>query len=334
MTRRPRTRQPLSIWIVAVVLPLIVTAVAVAVQLAWLPALPDPVAIHWDGDGGPDGFAPAWVAVALTAALGVGLTALFAVFLATARGASPTATHKLLATTSLGVSVLVGALVTASLGIQRGLADARDAGGLDGWLALGFGVAVVVGVGAWVLLTRAVSPASDAVTARPLRLDPGERSVWIATTRLSTGAAVAIVAAIGFAIAACVFAIAVTDGAVWPIAGVPILLLAMCAVGLVWRVRIDPTGLTVRSQPFGWPRNRIPVADIAEVETSQVDPLAEFGGYGWRWAPGRSFGVVTRAGEAIEVTRRDGRRFTLTVDDAATGAALLAAYAEVEASAG
>ena len=39
--------------------------------------------------------------------------------------------------------------------------------------------------------------------------------------------------------------------------------------------------------------------------------------------------MISHGGEAIEVTRRDGRRFTVTVDDAATGAALLAAYAGV-----
>ena len=68
-------------------------------------------------------------------------------------------------------------------------------------------------------------------------------------------------------------------------------------------------------------------ADIESVKMVQVEPLAEFGGWGWRWTPEGGLGVVARAGEGILVVLRDGRRFTVTVDDAETGAALLAAYA-------
>jgi hypothetical protein len=39
-------------------------------------------------------------------------------------------------------------------------------------------------------------------------------------------------------------------------------------------------------------------------------------------------GVVVRGGESIAVERSGGRRFVITVDDAATGAALLNTVAE------
>src|SRR5690349_18680692 len=123
MTTPRRSRMPLSIWIVAVAVPLLLGLVAVAVQLAWLPELPDPIAIHWGADGA-DGFAPAWTVVALTAGLTLGIVGLFAGILATARGPAPTAIHKVLAVSSLFVSVFVGGTVTASVGIQRGLDDA------------------------------------------------------------------------------------------------------------------------------------------------------------------------------------------------------------------
>lgn len=326
MTTSSRSRMPLSVWIVAVVLPLLVGLVAIAVQLAWLPELPDPIAIHWGTDG-PDGFAPAWTAIALTAGFTIGVVGLFAGMLAAARGPAPTAIHKLLAVSSLFVSVALGGTLTASVGIQRGLDDGADAPDITAWV-IGF---LLVGLGAaaiaWVLLPKSVVPAAELSPAEPLRLSPGERSVWIAETRLSGGAVTVILFAVGFAVAATVFAIVVSDGLVWPLVFIPVLLLVMCVSGISWRVRVDPAGLTVRSQPFGWPRTRIAASDIASVDTSHVEPLAEFGGYGWRWAPGRNFGVITRSGEAIEVTRRDGRRFTVTVDDATTGAALLAAYA-------
>lgn len=324
--RSARSRMPLSVWVVAVALPLIVGLAAVAVQFAWLPELPDPIAIHWGTDGA-DGFAPAWATTVLTAGLTLGLVGLFAAILGAARGPAPTAIHKILAVSSLGVTVLVCGTVTASVGIQRGLDDAADAGAITPWLLGSLMVALGAAVIAWVLLPKSVAPATELSRAEPLTLVPGERSVWIAETRLSGGAVAIILLAIGFAIAATVFAVAVTDGLIWPILFVPVLLLVLCAAGISWRVRVDPSGIVVRSQPFGWPRTRIDAADIASVGTSTVEPLAEFGGWGWRWAPGRNFGVIARSGEAIEVTRRDGRRFTVTVDDAATGAALLAAYA-------
>ncbi|QEO09722.1 DUF1648 domain-containing protein [Protaetiibacter larvae] len=331
--RPARSRMPLSIWIVAVVLPLIAAATAVAVQLAWLPELPDPVATHW-GTEGPNGFAPPWASPVLTGGVVLGLAGMFALSLGTARGAAPTATHKLLAVLSLSVAVFLGVTVTASLGVQRGLDDARDAPGLGGWLLVAAVIALALGAVAWFLLPKAVSPTEDATPAAPMPLVPGERTVWIATTRVQGGAIVAILSAVGFALAASLFAIVVSDGLVWPLALIPLLLLVMCAIGTVWRVRVDSTGITVGSRPFGVPRTRIAVSDISRVETRHVEPLADFGGWGWRWAPGRSFGVVTRRGEAIEVQRRDGRRFTVTVDDAATGAALLAAYTATAAGSG
>jgi len=58
-----------------------------------------------------------------------------------------------------------------------------------------------------------------------------------------------------------------------------------------------------------------------------VQPMGELGGYGVRSAPGR-FGVVLRAGDALDVTRRNGKRFTVSVPDAATAAGVLRAYTE------
>ena len=52
---------------------------------------------------------------------------------------------------------------------------------------------------------------------------------------------------------------------------------------------------------------RIRVADIESVKMVQVEPLAEFGGWGWRWTPVGGLGVVARAGEGILVVLRDGR---------------------------
>src|SRR5690606_21606125 len=106
VSRPPRARLPLSMWVVAVALPLVVGAMAVALQLAWLPQLPDPIAMHW-GSSGPDGYGPAWSTPVLTAGLSLGLTALFAAFLATARQPAPTASHKFLAVLSAVTAVFI-----------------------------------------------------------------------------------------------------------------------------------------------------------------------------------------------------------------------------------
>lgn len=324
--RSPRTRLPLSLWVVAVILPLAVWTAAVILQLSWLPELPDPIATHWGVDRRPDGFAPAWTSIALTAGLGVGLTTLFALILAAGRGPAPTAVHKLIAVISLGTALFTGTLVSASLGVQRGLADARDAPDFGGWAAPAIGLALAAAITAWFLLPRAVRPGDDSVATPPLELSPGERGAWITTVRISGGIIAVLGVGIGIALAATAFAVVVSEGRVWPLLFLPVVILALACLGVAWRVRVDATGLSVRSLPFHWPRRRIRVDRIASVKTVQVSPLAEFGGWGWRWGAAGA-GVIAREGGGILVILRDGRRFTVTVDDAATGAALLAAYA-------
>ncbi|MEK8144810.1 hypothetical protein NKH18_34340 [Streptomyces sp. M10(2022)] len=53
-----------------------------------------------------------------------------------------------------------------------------------------------------------------------------------------------------------------------------------------------------------------------------VQAFAEYGGWGYRVRPERS-GVIVRSGEAIVARLSNGRDFAVTVDDSATGAALL-----------
>ncbi len=135
--RRARARFVL----VGVVVPLLATIVGIVLMLAWLPQLPDPVAVHWGANGEPNGFASPWVTIAMTAAIGVGLTALFAlpVLLASRRGEWGPSMRFLGALSAGGTVYLIG-LMTWSLGMQRGLADAHDAEGVLPALAVGLGV--------------------------------------------------------------------------------------------------------------------------------------------------------------------------------------------------
>jgi hypothetical protein len=97
------------------------------------------------------------------------------------------------------------------------------------------------------------------------------------------------------------------------------------------RVNVDRHGLRVVYGHLGVVRQLIPLHKIERATAVEVRPMTH-GGWGYRGSLilfGKAT-VLVRGGEAIEVTQRNGRRFIVTVDDAATGAALLNALASSE----
>jgi hypothetical protein len=87
-------------------------------------------------------------------------------------------------------------------------------------------------------------------------------------------------------------------------------------------VTVNRDGLTVRSA-IGKPRFRVPLEEVIKAEVVAVRPMREFGGFGIRGDGHGRVGVVIRTGEMLQVHRTGDRIFVVTVDDAATGAALL-----------
>jgi hypothetical protein len=259
----------------------------------------------------------------LTAVLGLGLPGVFSLVLArTLTPAGPTATQKMLAVAALFAGWMLSFAVTASVGIQR---EAPDPAPIGAYL----GIAVVAGAalvaGAWFLLPRAIPGRAEAATPAPaVVLEPGERVAWVGYARFRTGVLGALIATVILVAGAMVFVIAVTG--LWIFAAIPLLLLGLLLGTTVWSVRVDARGLEVRAA-LGWPRVRVPIDDVESAGTIDLVPLGEFGGYGLRLGLGGRLGVVTRGGEALEVQRRDGRAVVVTVDDAATAAGLLTAYA-------
>ena len=77
---------------------------------------------------------------------------------------------------------------------------------------------------------------------------------------------------------------------------------------------------------LGVPRFRVPPQEVGSVAVVDARSLGVPGSWGIRLLPGRVT-IVMRSTLGIHVTRRDGRLFFVTVDDAATGAALLDALA-------
>ena len=101
---------------------------------------------------------------------------------------------------------------------------------------------------------------------------------------------------------------------------------------IVFRVRVSERGLRVASL-VGVPRFAVPLDDVESVEVVRVSPMADFGGWGIRLGVDGRLGVVLRSGDAIQVRRRSGRTLVVTVEDAQTGAGLLATLVERDAAA-
>jgi hypothetical protein len=318
------TRLSFRLALVAVLVPFALAVTAVALQLAWLPDLPASVITHWAFDGAPDASAPSWTMPLLTGIVGVGIPALFGAILAAGAGpCGPTATHKLLAVASVFAVTLIGVGLTGSLAIQRGVADERP--DVLPVVLGGLAAAFLLAAAGWFVLPQAVPGGSVAGAPVPVvPVAPGERVAWVGIARFGTGVLIALGGTVVLVTGVIVFAIAVTGS--WWYALIPVVV-ALAVLGTsVWRVRVDGSGLTVRGA-LGWPQYRVALGELESAGVSEITPLGEFGGYGVRFGLGRRLGIVTRAGEALEVTRRDGRAVVVTVDDAATAAGLLNALA-------
>ena len=313
--------------LVAVWLPVAFVAIAVVAQLLLMPQMPSTVAVHWNASGEPDGFAPAWTQPLATVALGLGLPLLMALTsLPGLRRGDRGATYRLMGAAAAGVAALVSVAFTWTFTMQAGLASAADAPAVWAPLVASLVAGLVVGVGAWFLQPRETWSRSEVKAAEPLALAPTEQALWIRSTAMVPGAAIAITAAVlAVGVGAVVAWVAGAAVAVaWALTALAVLLLALAATTVAFHVRVDDTGLHVDSV-LGIPRFHVPLADVDSAARVEVTAMGEFGGWGIRLGASRRFGVVLRTGEALEVTRRSGKRFVVTVDDAQTGAALLQA---------
>ena len=315
--------------LVAVTLPAVLVAVALAAQVLALPALPDPVAIHWGASGSPAGFGPAWIVPVLTAAIGFGLPLVIAASaLAGLRRGDRGTTYRLLGATSLGVSTLLGALTTSLFVMQVGIEDASAAPDLWGPGLASLIATIALGVAGWLLQPHEpyrVSALDASAGTTEIRLGDTERVVWLQRTQIARSGIIVLGIAPLVLVAANILVVfeAPESGVSTGLVILTVLVLALLLMTCAFHVRVDEHGLSVISVA-GFPRIHVPLAEIARAEPVSVNPMGEFGGWGLRWAPGGSgFGVVLRTGPGIRVTRTNGKAFTVTTDDAETGAALL-----------
>lgn len=315
MNRNHRAASRRGMAIALLLVPGVLVAAALAVQLAFGPALDTTVVTHW-GIEGPDGWGPAWTYPLLVAAVGLGIPALA---WASTR-AMPGITDAAVLTAAIVLWLSAFLAVGATWWFVDQDADRVGLGALVAAVA-GLGLAI----GAWLLVPRDPAERTGARTPAPLDAPPGSLAAWTSTVSAPAGLIVLVVVLI-LAVGVGGFASAAGGGPlIVVVLGVALLL--VLATMLRWRVHAGPTGLTVRSM-LGWPVFRIPVSQIERVELVDVQAFAEFGGWGLRFAPGgpdgrARFGVVVRSGPAIQVIRHGGRAFVVTVPDAADGAAAL-----------
>ncbi|MEV4432704.1 hypothetical protein [Streptomyces sp. NPDC049585] len=81
-------------------------------------------------------------------------------------------------------------------------------------------------------------------------------------------------------------------------------------------VRVDKDNVEIRCGHIGVPRTRIPLTHVVDADFDPRVTPRQWGGWGYRWRPGKGTGVVVRRGEGFVVRLGDGRTYTVTVDDA------------------
>ncbi|RKT31792.1 hypothetical protein DEU34_2868 [Microbacterium sp. AG1240] len=209
-------------------------------------------------------------------------------------------------------------IVTVALVLTSGF-DLPHAGG---WPLLG------VLAGLFGLVPFSVSPRrrrDEHYEPVQLTLADGETGAWVRTVPVP---GFAWATAIFGAIAAAVLIYVVLSGEFGAAVGLIALGVATFASAAFARLRIsvDRRGLRVVSALIGAPLARIRLDSIRSAEPATIRP-AEWGGWGYRFLPGRSAIVIAR-GPGIVVHRRDGRRFAVNAPHPETPAALLSALVE------
>jgi hypothetical protein len=334
MTTRSETRGALDadrrarrVGLAVTLFGLVVLGVTAAVAGSWHGDLPDPVAVHWGVGGTPDSFAS--LPVALIAMLGLGAVLVIGFGAVTAFLGQTAANRRVGAATTVWIALMLAILQLGTLHAQRGAADPRQAEGIGIVVVAAIVGALIPAVLVGLLLPGdPPQPTSTPVAGDAPRVPLGtaERATWIGHVNGGFGVPLGV----GSIVVTVVLAL-ITG--MWPLLIVSALLAVLVMAMSAFVIRVDTDGLTVRSA-LRWPRTRVPLAEVLRADVVPVDPLREFGGWGWRVGRGGRVGIILRKGEGLLVERTGGRSIVVTVDDAATGAALLNTLADRSRSTG
>lgn len=276
----------------------------VPLLVGW-PNLPDPVAVHWGTGGTPDG---AWSKSATlllpfaVIAIGLFTTSLFRI------EGRPTAEAVAMVGLMGGLSVT---LMTILVTLNWGVPSWEQAGAFSWWQL----VLVIAGAGVGALLGYRIGvrwyppPAiSDVPVGPTIEVAEGEKVSWMGTC--SVVWPILLVGGLGV--------VFIFMPGWWKLLAVLFVVLAFM-FGRVYVV-VSENGLQVRLGG-GVPAKRISLAEIRNAQAIDLEP-AQWAGWGYRVVPVGS-ALVLRRGDAIQVNLKSDRKFAVTVDDAASGAALL-----------
>lgn len=276
--------------------------------------------VHWGA--GPDRTGPWWTYAVLVATIGFPVIAFIGFFIARAT--------RMAGMNAWMPAIAIGLTVFHALGMGVG-SVVFNASRLAPVLPLGGGavLAVAAALLTWWLLPREAAARIGIEPADRLPIRPGEVAGWTGKAELPFWLVSFIAAVAATLIVLGVLLLFTVGGKVWPIFLSPLLLLLVLLVTAQFVVIAGPRGFIVRSA-LGWPRLSVPVASLAKAGVVQIDPMADFGGWGIRWVIGPNhkgrWGIVTHRGPGLEVVRRDGRSIVVTVDDPGTAAAVLETY--------
>ncbi|WNI29332.1 DUF1648 domain-containing protein [Streptomyces sp. ITFR-6] len=308
--------------VVLAALPFVLALAADLILFAtWRDRLPAHIASHFVGNGRVDDHASRGSYIAIVIVLFAGIGALW-VLMAVA-GKFTGRSYGRVVASGYAVAGGLGYLMAAALSVnvdadQDAQGRAQDVSFPMWHMAVGVGVAALAfGLGLLLaaLLPREDTPAGRRPVAGRDRIDlaDGEIAGWARNAGAWWLPLVPLVVLGG--------GFVLLFAADW-IAAIPAFVVGvLLAVFARPYVTVDRRGLTV-SGVLSWPRIRIPLERIEAADSRKINPLAEYGGWGYRIQPGRT-GVMIRSGEGIVADLAGGRQFAVTVEDSATAAALL-----------
>lgn len=293
-------------WLNLGVVPALLFALIVLPFALYWGDLPDPMAVHWDLGGTPNGALSPLALLLLLSALFVAIH--WGVTQALIR--TPYEAPSFIAGL-FGLGALLAGISWMSVLANRDQATWEAADGMGLLEVAGvLVVAFVFGFMGWLLAgNRSVerTPAPESVPALDIA-DP-EAAIWSGRGSgrvLQLGGVVLI--GIGLA----------TWG--WTTLVMTLLGLTVLVFAEV-RVTVTHKGAIVSLGWLGLVSWTVPLGAISAAEIETVNPMS-YGGWGYRLRPGVR-AIVTRGGEALRLVRHDKEDLVVTVDDAKTGAGLI-----------
>jgi hypothetical protein len=272
-------------------------------------SVPDPLPSHWNINGVVDGTAGSQAffvtALVISAVLAAGVAG--AVWLAH----SPMASRMLASLLAFG-AWLAAAICLATLIASSGASAAQDVAMPWYTIVVFVLVPALLGVGMWALLPGWGPASAPSVPSSSITLAPGERVVWIGHEHSTLMRVLPVVLAI---VGAVLLRLQAT-------VSIPLFMVAVAvAMFSELAVRVDDRGVHILWGPFGWPRSRIPLADITAARSDIIEPLA-WGGWGFRVSR-RGVAAVIRRGPGLVIERSNKPTYAVTVAGADRGADVL-----------